>query len=1512
MAQPQSKASVRFPLRLVLLVPFILVILLTVGIVWYVSFMNGQKAVNEVARQLRSDISARINDHLQKFLKTPHQTVLFNLASMQQGWLDANDTRLFQNYLLEQVKIHQSLTSIYYGNADGGIVGSGREGADGSLYVYNTADLQAGTFNKHAITSTGEMGDLLLSVPDFDARTRPWYIKADQSGTAVWSDIYILFTGQDMAISASSPVYDGQHQLLGVISVDIFLSQIEDFLQTLEISKSGESFIIEHSGLLVATSTGEKPFIETNGQMERLDAAHSQTPIVKAAAEFLRGRFGDNYQITREEQFDFEIDGNRYFLNVSPVKDPYGIDWLIVVVIPESDFMAEIIGTNFTTFFIITVALLISILLSAFMSQKITGRISHLNKATQAFIRSEGPDLFLGSSRISEIDELAESFTTMESQLHQTLADLHLEIDTRKQAEQRASHLANELQVTLDTVTVGISHVKNRRIDWANEAHDLMFGYAIGETRGMETSAFFTDWVDFNRLGQEAYARLAEGKIYSTEMEMHKKDGAPFWACLTGCAVNVDQPSEGFIWMIQDISERKKTDRLLQQIRQNYEVFFSSIDDFLFVLDEQGNMIHTNETVVNRLGYSPEELFGRSVLMVHPPERRDEAARIVAEMLAGTTEFCPVPLMTRSGSQIPVETRITSGFWNGKPAIFGVTKDMSQIILSEEKFSKAFHSNSVVMALSHFEDGTYIDVNEVFLKTFGYTRAEVIGKTSTGLDLFADPHQRSLVIEKLKHDRVIREIEVSVRAKDGSLRQGLFSADPIYIGKDECLLTVMVDITARKQAEEALAASESQHRALVEQVPAIVYTESADTRITLYISPQVEQLTGYTPEEWIADPGLWRAITHPEDLAALLAEDQHTTENHEPFQIEYRILTRGGRTLWIHDEAVVIKNQDGTPRFWQGVMYDITERKQTEEKLRLSEERYRLITENADDVIWVINMDRRLTFVSPSFERVLRYSHDELLQLQAEQLLMPESRANAMNAFNEEVATAQPKPASNYARILPMEYIRKDGSTVWIEMKFSFFRDADGHPTSVLGVGRNITERRRAEEALRESQSLYHSLVESSPLSICRKDQLGRFTFANRRFLELSHTTLADLVGKTDYDLHPSELAKKYRSDDQSVLNSGQVCELIEDRTMLGGETVVVQTIKTPIYDGTGRVNGIQIAFWDVTDRKRMEDALRLSQAMFQALFEFAPDAIVAAGQDGVITHVNAQVESLFGYRREELIGQNVEVLIPQSLMLQDIADRAGHAAEPKTRSLGAGFEFTGRRKDGSEVPLEISLGTLETASGPLILGTIRDITERRQAEFGLRLAKDELELANQKLEQALVREKQLSRIDALTGIYNRGYLFELAVRKFKTALRYQHPLSVILFDIDDFKHINDTYGHAVGDQTLQSITQAVLAQLRSADIFGRYGGDEFVILLPHTNSQEALTLADRIHAGLAAIHIKTTAGQFSVTISVGIAQIIHHGSQSDSVEDMFLRVDKAMYAAKRAGSGLTMLSDQG
>ena len=260
------------------------------------------------------------------------------------------------------------------------------------------------------------------------------------------------------------------------------------------------------------------------------------------------------------------------------------------------------------------------------------------------------------------------------------------------------------------------------------------------------------------------------------------------------------------VWsnLLSSLLSHQRKEMQIEQTRGNYETFFNTIDDFLFVLDEKGNMIHTNTAVTKRLGYSSGELMDKHVLMVHPPERREEAGRIVGEMLAGTAEFCPVPLMTKSAGLIPVETRVKAGSWDGRPVIFGVSKDMTKIQLSEEKFSKAFHTNAALMAISSIAEGKFIEVNETMVKTLGYSREELIGKRSGDIGLFDDRGVRDALVENLKRNIPVKEMEIVARTKSGVAIHGLFSAGLIDIGKDACMLTMMIDITERKRIEEDL------------------------------------------------------------------------------------------------------------------------------------------------------------------------------------------------------------------------------------------------------------------------------------------------------------------------------------------------------------------------------------------------------------------------------------------------------------------------------------------------------------------------------------------------------------------------------------------------------------------------------------------------------------------------------------------------------------------------------------
>jgi diguanylate cyclase (GGDEF)-like protein/PAS domain S-box-containing protein len=308
-------------------------------------------------------------------------------------------------------------------------------------------------------------------------------------------------------------------------------------------------------------------------------------------------------------------------------------------------------------------------------------------------------------------------------------------------------------------------------------------------------------------------------------------------------------------------------------------------------------------------------------------------------------------------------------------------------------------------------------------------------------------------------------------------------------------------------------------------------------------------------------------------------------------------------------------------------------------------------------------------------------------------------------------------------------------------------------------------------------------------------------------------------------------------------------------------------------------------------------------------LYDFAPVGYLSLAPDGAILQVNLAGAKLLGLERAKLIKR-----------------RFGLFLSSQSRPAFSEFlvkVFSVQEKQTCETELNMDGATLwvrieairDPASSSECQVVLLDITERKLAKDKLRRAQDSLESAHHELQQAFDREQKLSRIDMLTGINNRRCLVEFADHEFDVAMRYRPPLCVLMFDVDNFKHINDTFGHFIGDQVLKHVSQAACASLRSADIIGRYGGDEFLILLPQTSAQEALPLAERILTSIASQPLETDKGQFTITISLGIAQTIHSPGPTtgsnipfDSVEKLLVRADQAMYAAKKGGRNRTVI----
>jgi PAS domain S-box-containing protein len=312
--------------------------------------------------------------------------------------------------------------------------------------------------------------------------------------------------------------------------------------------------------------------------------------------------------------------------------------------------------------------------------------------------------------------------------------------------------------------------------------------------------------------------------------------------------------------------------------------------------------------------------------------------------------------------------------------------------------------------------------------------------------------------------------EYRIHGRDGRL---LWVRDEAILLRDEAGTPlywqgVRFDITRQKEAEEQVRAAEERYRSLIETIPAATYIDTVDAvSKAVYMSPQVAELFGYTPQEWIADPELWQRGVDPDDLPEVLERIQRLNVDGVPYEAEYRFHRPDGRMVWVLDQAVIIRDEFGNPIFAQGVMYDITERKQTEDQLREAEERFRAIVEHVPWAVYVDapGLEMQTLYVSPQIEEVTGISPQEWMNGPTTWLeaIHPDDRAGLMETYL--VAVEEGQPWDREYRIL-----HRDGRTIWVHDETTFLHDEAGRPSLIQGVIADITERKLAEEALRDSE----------------------------------------------------------------------------------------------------------------------------------------------------------------------------------------------------------------------------------------------------------------------------------------------------------------------------------------------------------------------------------------------------------------------------------------------------------
>jgi PAS domain S-box-containing protein len=507
------------------------------------------------------------------------------------------------------------------------------------------------------------------------------------------------------------------------------------------------------------------------------------------------------------------------------------------------------------------------------------------------------------------------------------------------------------------------------------------------------------------------------------------------------------------------VAKNKIEDDLVGQAHKNFEIFFNTINDFLFILDMKGNIIHTNSVVIDRLGYTREELSGLSVLLLHPADRRDEAGRIVEEMLRGIKEFCPIPIVAKSGIQIPVETRVTIGTWDGKPVIFGVTKDISEVKLSEEKFSKVFYLNPSLCGLSDLETGKYVEVNDQFYSLLGFEKNEVIGKTATELGILTTD-TINVIKSKAEKNGNVTNIGADLKAKNGAIKHVLLSSENIYLQDKKYRFTVVHDITELKQAEDEISRQAGMISSLLDSIPDIIFFKDKNG-VYLGCNPPFAEFVGRSRGEIV---GKTDYDLFDKEIADFFRKhDKSMLEVDKSQKNEEWITYPDGRKILIDTLKTPYRDQTGNVIGILGISRDITERKQQEEKLRENEERFNLAINGTGAGLWDWDMVNDTVFFSSHWKSMLGYEDNEVENAFSgwKRLWHPDDSPHIEQALNDYLEGRTTRYEIEH------RLRHKDGSWLWIRTLGNIQKDASGKPVRWTGTNQDVTDRKHAEDEIK-------------------------------------------------------------------------------------------------------------------------------------------------------------------------------------------------------------------------------------------------------------------------------------------------------------------------------------------------------------------------------------------------------------------------------------------------------------
>ncbi len=636
-------------------------------------------------------------------------------------------------------------------------------------------------------------------------------------------------------------------------------------------------------------------------------------------------------------------------------------------------------------------------------------------------------------------------------------------------------------------------------------------------------------------------------------------------------------------------------------------------------------------------------------------------------------------------------------------------------------------------------------------------------------------------------------------------------------------------------------------------------------------SPGCVAVTGYTADDFTADPFLWIQIVAPEDQERVREHGQKILAGMDIPPIEYRVIRKDGEVRWVRDTNILFKDSNGNLRSYEGVIKDITESMLAKLKLAASEARYRCLFESARDGILILDAGTGMVMdVNPFLMEMLGYSHEEFLGKTIWEL-----------GFLKDVLANK----NIFLKLQQQEYIRHedlplqaaDGRVFHVEFVSNVYL-VDGRKVIQCHI-RDITERKLVEQKLLDQQARLNGLVDAAMDAIVSTDENQKIIIFNHGAELMFGYRATDIIGQHLDLLVPIRYRESHSKHVDEFGKTGMTTRTMNQPGQSYG--LRANGEEFPFEASISRVKVSEILVYtailrDTTKRKQAETELRIAAAAFES-----QEGMLITDANGVILRVNQAFTESTGYTSEEAVGQTPRLL------------KSGRHSAAFYRAMWETINRTGtwqgeiwdRRKNGEIYPKWLTITAVKGNGGGVThyVGSHIDITERKAAEEEV---------------------KHLAFYDPLTRLPNRRLLLDRLRQALASSLRSGRKGALLFVDMDNFKTLNDTLGHDIGDMLLQHVAQRLESCVREGDTVARLGGDEFVVMLEDLNPKDIEAAAQTEAVGekiLASLNQPYQLAIHEHRCSPSIGATLFNGYQQ-TTEELLKQADIAMYQAKKAG----------